>query len=761
MKLIFLLSVACLILAACSQPMQTPMTSPREKPLFTDADIDKAQLQVSEMTELVGIDESILSEEREIAALQSGDINPQIVLPNTAGFVYYVQFDQNVVIGTVPYRLYRHNQRTDARDLLYSGERYIQSVAGSADGNMVVVSMKETTDQASDLDLYLFNVSDLANPAIFLLSFDGVDNTNVSMSADSSRIVSEELISGKASVVLRTKQPFAGYTGVILSQSNPQRQPSISGNGQYISLVRDLADGRDRVVRYNVVSHSYLGVATSTRVLEYPSVSDDGNKVLWLDNSTSDLVRFKDIAAATTQTVVTDVSIGHPFMTSDGRFMAYGSGRNIVTKNLSTGQTQTIASSFTRLLSFYGPMWQVFPNNFEFQKVPRLQPFGEFGHSVGIDGDLIVVGEPEGNNGTGAAYILQRSAGVWSIVKTLLASDGAADDRFGYSVSISGDTVVVGAPFDDRTISPGGSELAEIGSAYIFQKDFGGTNNWGQVKKLVPIRQTLARANFGKSVDIAGDTVVVGSPGDTAKAVYIFMRNAGAPNLWGQTKKILPADFTVGFGESVSVSFDTAVVGTDLSDAAYIFLRNAGGTGNWGQVKKLVPTDKAASDIKSFGRAVAISGSTIVVGDVEQNIDINNNGVLECDLNEECAVGAAYVFERNQGGTEAWGQVKKLGASDRAGFDKFGRSVAIWGDLLVVGADFKPAGEGVGAAYVFGRFQGGLNSWGQIKKLEASDAFAGFYVGYSVSISGTRVVLGAPRFTNNDGVSGEAVYIYE
>ena len=88
-----------------------------------------------------------------------------------------------------------------------------------------------------------------------------------------------------------------------------------------------------------------------------------------------------------------------------------------------------------------------------------------------------------------------------------------------------------------------------------------------------------------------------------------------------------------------------------------------------------------------------------------------------------------------------------------------GRSVAIWGDLLVVGAASKPAGEGVGAGYVFGRFRGG--GWGQIKKLEASDAFSGFYVGFSVSISGSRVVLGAPRFTNNDGTNGEAVYIYE
>jgi FG-GAP repeat len=387
---------------------------------------------------------------------------------------------------------------------------------------------------------------------------------------------------------------------------------------------------------------------------------------------------------------------------------------------------------------------------FETQKVPRIFPFGDFGSAVGIEGDFMVVGEPDWNKGLGAAYILQRSReGVWRIENVLLAEDGEAGDHFGSAVSISGDTVIVGAPF-----GTGCKNGNNVGATYVFQRNWGGSNQWGQVRKIVGGGGCNTR--FGQAVDIAGDTVVVGTSSDAS----IFMRNTSGSNAWGMTKRLQPADFTLGFGESVSVSFDTVVVGTDLSDAAYIFLRNQGGTGNWGQVKKLIPTDKGKNSIKSFGRSVAVSVNTVVVGDLEQNIDINNNGSLECvETSDECAVGAAYVFERNQGGREAWGQVKKLLASDRGGFDKFGRSVAIWGDLLVVGADFKPFGDGVGAGYVFGRFAGG--GWGQTKKLEASDAFFGFHVGSSVSISGTRVVLGAPRPTNNDGTNGEAVYIYE
>lgn len=763
--------VGCL-LAVCGQSVPVSAVIPEEKPLFTDANIDTAQLQMPvDMKELVGIDEDAMPTGGAVSTLsdgRAGELTSQTVLSNTSGFVYYIQLDQSPIIGAVPYSLYRHNQRTDVRELIYAGQRFIQSVAGNADGNMVVVSMKETTDIASDLDIYLFNLSDLANPAIFLLSFDSVDNANVAMSADASRIVNEEPVSGKASVVLRTKQPFAGYNHVILNQTKPQRQPSISGTGQFITLVRELADGRDRVLRYTIASNSYLGVATHTAVLEYPSISNDGQKVLWLRHGRTDIARLKNLATGTTQIVADGPFLGHPYLTGDGLFMTYQSRGNIVTKNLASTQEQTIATSFTRLIGFYGPMWQMFPETLETQKIPRLLPFGEFGYAVGMDGDLIVVGEPKANGSAGAAYILQRSAaGIWSIVKTLLASDGAAGDHFGYAVSISGDTVVVGAPFDDRATTVGGTELPEVGSAYIFQKDWGGLNQWGQVKKLIPSGQTFARASFGESVDIAGDTVVVGAPGDTGRAAYIFMRHAGAAHFWGQTKKILPGDFANGFGTSVSVSFDTVVVGAPYDagnaepGAAYIFLRNQGGAGNWGQGKKLIPSDVIR--FGQFGYSVAVSGNTVVVGARYQDIDINRNGVLECDdiSSDECLVGAAYVFERHQGGTEAWGQVKKLFTSDMAGADTFGYAVAIWGDALVVGAPNKPDFNSVGAAYVFGRFQGGGNGWGQVKKLEASDSIDGFYVGFAVAISGSRVVVGGPRFTNNDGVGGEAVYIYE
>ena len=223
----------------------------------------------------------------------------------------------------------------------------------------------------------------------------------------------------------------------------------------------------------------------------------------------------------------------------------------------------------------------------------------------------------------------------------LLASDGAEGDFLGWSVVINGNTVVVGAIDDD-------DNGIDSGAAYVFERDQGGIGNWGQVTKLLASDGTTLD-RFGNSVAISGDTVVVGAPSDDDK------------------------------GED--------------SGATYVFERDQGGIGNWGQGAKLLASDDAAAD--RFGVSVAISGDTMVVGAVFDG----DNGIDS---------GSAYVFERDQGGTDNWSQVTKLLASDGAEGDAFGFSVAINGDTVVVGADFDDDnGINSGSAYVFERNQGG------------------------------------------------------
>jgi Tol biopolymer transport system component len=371
-----LLLVAC-VLAACGQNTRAP-TPLEEIPLLTDADFDKAQLQIADdVKELVGMEEGMALAGQELSPLADikSELSSQAVLPNASGIVFYAQQDQRPIIGVKPYSIYRHDQRFDERAIIYSGFRKIQSVAGSMDGDpitsrgSVVVSMREKPEPngplpGNDLEIFLITFDEFGHPTIFQLTSDSVDNTNVSVTGDRNRIVYNQPVSGKDTVVLRTRQGFASYNSVILSATYPQRHASISINGQYIALVRNPVGGNDSIQRYTVATNSYLGVgSTGTgNTFEFPSVSADGQQVLLLRNSTTrpQIVILKNLSTGTTQTVASGTAIRHPFLSTDGRFMTYQEGRNIMTKDLITGQVQALTNSLTSLITYYSPMWQMF-----------------------------------------------------------------------------------------------------------------------------------------------------------------------------------------------------------------------------------------------------------------------------------------------------------------------------------------------------------------------------------------------------------------
>ncbi len=343
-------------------------------------------------------------------------------------------------------------------------------------------------------------------------------------------------------------------------------------------------------------------------------------------------------------------------------------------------------------------------------------------------------------------------------VKKLTASDGSAGDGFGISVAIYADTAIVGAAGDD--IGSNGMQ----GSAYIFERNQGGPNNWSEVKKLTASDGGF-RDFFGLSVAIYADTAIVGALRDkiinkVPGSAYIFERNQGGTNNWGEVKKLTPSVGSEGdqFGASVAIYADTAIVGAreddigsnDLQGSAYIYERNQGGANNWGEVKKLTAPDGAKSDI--FGGSVAIYGDTAVVG-APHSSDAPDSG----------APGAAYIFERNQGGANNWGEVKKLTASDGVAFDFFGGSVAIYAGTTIVGSirDIRSGFE-QGSAYIYERNQGGANTWGEVKKLTASDGAPEKFFGSSMAVYADTAIVWAPRSSDapGAGVPG-AAYIFE
>jgi hypothetical protein len=327
-----------------------------------------------------------------------------------------------------------------------------------------------------------------------------------------------------------------------------------------------------------------------------------------------------------------------------------------------------------------------------------------FGASVAVAGDTAVVGALGKNSYQGAAYVFTRTGTTWTQEAELTAADPAANDYFGYSVALAGDTAVVGAALKN----------ARQGAAYVFTRT--GTT-WMQEAKLVAA-DPAANDYFGYSVAVAGDTAVVGAFGkDSQGAAYVFTRTG---TTWTQEAKLTAEDAAANdfFGYSVALEGDTAVAGANdkssAQGAAYVFTRT--GT-TWTQEAKLTAADAASGD--QFGNSVALAGDTVVAGANDNN----------------SARGAAYVFTRT--GT-TWTQEAKLTAADAANGDQLGNSVALAGDTAVAGAYVKNSGRG--AAYVFTRTG---TTWTRGAKLAAADAANGDQFGDSVAFVGDTAVAGA------------------
>ena len=385
-----------------------------------------------------------------------------------------------------------------------------------------------------------------------------------------------------------------------------------------------------------------------------------------------------------------------------------------------------------------------------------------FGYSVALAGDTLVVGAPlsPGQTGIGAAYVFQRNWGgadAWGEVAILGDAGLEWGDQFGYAVAVAGDTIVVGAPYEDGGV---GNLVTDAGAVYVFQRNQGGADAWGGVATLRAVSAQVSDY-FGSSVAIDGDTIVVGAPFQPDSAVsgwvYVYQRNQGGADTWGQVASLSAEVMGDQFGYAVAIDGDTIVVGapydewTDDVGAAYVYQRNQGGADAWGQTAVLFASDAQIYD--RFGQSVSVAGDTVAVGAPREDGGVGN---LKPDA------GAVYLFRRNQGGADAWGETIILRASDAQLYDNFGSAVAIAGDSLVVGAPYEDGGPGdpkpgAGAVYVFSRNQGGADAWGQVRSLRNDGGLTGSYFGTAVAISGNTLVSGDLWGGIGWAYSGEAI----
>ena len=281
---------------------------------------------------------------------------------------------------------------------------------------------------------------------------------------------------------------------------------------------------------------------------------------------------------------------------------------------------------------------------------PNVQSGGYFGLSVAVSGNIVVIGAPYENSDVGNAYIFNAQTGA--LVATLSPPGTQSGGNFGFSVAAYGNTVVIGAP----------SENNNVGNAYIFNAQTGAL-----VATLSP-PGTQSGGSFGFSVATESDTVVVGAPAEnsTIGCAYVFDGTTGA-----------------------------------LKFALYSSSAQYGG---------------------QFGWSGAVSGSNVVVGAPYQTVDSYSNA------------GNAYEFDATTGLP-----IGTLANPNPQGGENFGWSVAMGSNFIAVGAPYASVGGNPGNAYIFGMKSGAL-MW----SLTSPSPQSGGDFGRSVAVSGNAVIVGAP-----------------
>jgi hypothetical protein len=371
-----------------------------------------------------------------------------------------------------------------------------------------------------------------------------------------------------------------------------------------------------------------------------------------------------------------------------------------------------------------------------------LDYFGH-GNQVAISENRIVVGALNaGFSAQGAVYLFMDpndpvSGRQYSEIAILQARDRSSGAWFGDSVDIDGDRIIVGATGD----------FNQTGAVYVFQilNDTSSTSTvkFTQLAKITA-ENGIGGSQFGISVAIDQNLILVGAidmyddriavgPG----SAYLFAKLSSDRNgqEWTQVIQFQPNNLYDGdqFGESVALDGTTAVVGTWHGNVAYVYekVNNDNDASSWTELTKLSGT---SSDY--FGDPVALAGDWMVVGDSEY---VNGNGIFS---------GAAFVYYKSNE-TNAWSQVALLIAADGADFDQFGFSLAMSRDAstIVVGAlsdDFGASTTDSGSAYLFRSDSTTAGGWTQVGKFVAPDGATKDYLSQSIAIDGDIVIIGAP-----------------
>lgn len=399
-----------------------------------------------------------------------------------------------------------------------------------------------------------------------------------------------------------------------------------------------------------------------------------------------------------------------------------------------------------------------------------------FGTSVSISGDTVAVGAPSywWSEAQGVVYLfaLPGSEQTTAPDAVVLKSPRAvAGDNFGSSVAISGDTIVVGA---SRERDEDLDEWERFGAAYVFEKPPGGWESTSDATRLTP-PDILSERLFGTAVAVSGDTVVVGTESGSA---YVFNKPSDG---WADTSEAAQLTSPDGsddswFGYSVVVNGDTVVVGAYLTDlegaevnfgAAYVFTKPSGGWEDTSDSARLTAPD--GSEGREFGKSLSMTDDTLVIGAPYSGdyVDYEIYRAAREAEDKTPYLGSVYVYNMaDPDWTDAPTPVK-LTAPSGVPWTQFGSSVSVTDDAIAVGElygrrEVQSGGYSyrTGAAYIFAKPSEGWNSTAEHRELPIPDIMPYDDYGSSVYVSGEVVVAGAPRGGNENGPDAGSAYVF-
>lgn len=362
-----------------------------------------------------------------------------------------------------------------------------------------------------------------------------------------------------------------------------------------------------------------------------------------------------------------------------------------------------------------------------------------FGYSISLSGDWALIGAPGddrvGSN-AGAAYTFELVDGQWTRRTVLTAQDAAFGDGFGWSVSLAGDQALIGAPGNND----------DAGAAYVFRRD---DRVWTQVAKFQPPQPGQQR--LGTSVHLERVRAVIGAPGpegsSAAGSAYIYDRSGSVNPSWSQTAILTAADGAAGnsFGKAVSLDGNRVLIGAPGANgnagAAYVFDY----AGSWTQTARLSASGGTADDY--FGGSVSLDGNRALIG----AIGVDDGGGFNS--------GAAYVFDALGNN---WFQTSRLTASDPAPYGSFGISVSLDGDQALIGATrvehIGSSFNDLGTAYLFKHYG---HLWSQVDRLTASDGAEEDWFGHSTLLRGDRALVGASRAVHDNQQPSGVAYVLD